>query len=516
MKKKLLLRVCLVVLLIPLWIFLRNIYRDRIPAFGCFDDCNNYMGGYFLLSGKRLFSEIFFNHMPLMAYISELIQFWTKPQSIYSLVYEHRMMLIYYFIVADIFLVLRFGLVGFSFALLYEITKGYVFGERFLAEGMIIYPMVYLFILAWQKLHGKKTHPFELVIAGVFTWFIIFNREPYIPLSAVLYGFLLWTNRKQKSAIISVAIFGIVSFAVIFYHNPSDFLFNVLGANTDYITTETQAGNIAGLGLGRVLFYPVYLFFGGRWNVLRVVEVGLSVIFLLLCALRLKEKKGRALVIFLFIILALANIRPPFVTGQLYFEAFHHILWYGLFITSVLLLLSDVWKRQKTLASIATLGFIIITGYAGLAPQSYIRDRVDRQGEFTTNYATYYVTGEIVRRLSNPDDTLFLDGYDDLIYWQAKRFSSYPYSWYTTLMPGIAKFQKAREDMFGNQPPTFYYGRCPKEIFDPHSLPLGLASSYTRLSTSKSPTCLFVLQNKIPQISESQWEAVKEFDIVRP
>src|SRR4030042_4993493 len=146
-------RLLLVFFLIPLWVFLRSVYRDRIGAFGCFDDCFNYMGGYFVAIGKKLFSEIFFNHQPLTAYISAGIQLGTKPESIYMLLYQHRIFLIYFAIFFDFLLVLRFGIVGFGFALLFETTKGYLFGERFLSESMIIYPLVYVWDLVWEFMH---------------------------------------------------------------------------------------------------------------------------------------------------------------------------------------------------------------------------------------------------------------------------------------------------------------------------------------------------------------------------
>src|SRR3989344_780100 len=134
----------LLFLLLPLWVFLRGIYRDRIGAFGCFDDCFNYMAGHFLLAGKRLYTDIFFNHQPLPAYISAIIQWVSKPEGIYLLIHQHRMFLVYFSIFMNVLLVLRFGLVVFGFSVLYETTKGYVFGERFLAEALIVYPLVYL------------------------------------------------------------------------------------------------------------------------------------------------------------------------------------------------------------------------------------------------------------------------------------------------------------------------------------------------------------------------------------
>ena len=122
MKKKKLLLLSLLCLTI-LYVILYKIYMPRVNAFGCFDDCNNFMGGYFLLQGKRLFSEIFFNHNPLMAYVSLIIQQITNPQNLYELILRHRQALLLFSFGFNVILLARFGLPVLGFALFYELTK---------------------------------------------------------------------------------------------------------------------------------------------------------------------------------------------------------------------------------------------------------------------------------------------------------------------------------------------------------------------------------------------------------
>ena len=116
-------RLFLLFILVPFAFYFRSIYRDRLGAFGCFDDCFNIVGGYFITQGKHLYSEIFFNHQPLMAYLSALIQYVTKPDLLYLLIYQHRMALIWFSMVMGGVLTLRFGLIGFGFTLLSKLPK---------------------------------------------------------------------------------------------------------------------------------------------------------------------------------------------------------------------------------------------------------------------------------------------------------------------------------------------------------------------------------------------------------
>ena len=122
--------------------------------------------------------------------------------------------------------------------------------------------------------------------------------------------------------------------------------------------------------------------------------------------------------------------------------------------------------------------------------------------------------GEVVRALSNPGDTLFLDASDDMIYWQAKLPSPYKYSWYTSAMPYFKKYTDDRMKMFKENPPTFYkeFGSCPKksDIGENYRLPTFVAERYVRLYNLKSPSCLYVRKDKVEQISEKQWQKAKE------
>ena len=77
-------------MLIPIYAILYKIYIPRVNAFGCFDDCNNFMGGYFLLQGKHMFSEFFFNHQPFAAHISASIQWLANPENVFELILRHR------------------------------------------------------------------------------------------------------------------------------------------------------------------------------------------------------------------------------------------------------------------------------------------------------------------------------------------------------------------------------------------------------------------------------------------
>lgn len=481
-------RLLLVLLLVPLWIFLRWVYRDRLGAFGCFDDCFNIMAGYFITTGKHLYSEIFFNHQPIPAYVSALIQLIYHPTSIYELIYRHRMVLIGFFAISDAILVLRFGFPAFAFALLFETTKGFLFGERFLAESMIVYPLVYVFGIFWQK----TVYRFEPIVVALATWFIVFSREPYVLLALFLFGMLMW----QRKSSVAIILFLFLSIITIASHDLSAYWWNVVTVNAQAVKEGLSWSTF---------FYPVAIFFGGQWNLFRWIEVVLSL--LLLVALLRAGYKRAALVL---TVLALSNIRPV-EPGTIYYVAFHHLVYYALLIAS----LAYIGKRSYLVIAPVIL-------LAVLSPQSYLHEKVDRAGQFGIGYGHYIMQGEIIKRLARSTNTVFLEQWDDLIYWQANLPSAYTYSWYTSSMNAFPVYRSARDAMFQTNPPDFYYGQCgrvepgKKPDMTATSLPPFLWDKYIRLTQGGTPTCLFVKKDLAAQISDERWISVRDFSVDDP
>lgn len=495
-------------LLLPFEFFLYKIFSQRALAFGCFDDCSNYIAGYFMLNGKVLYSQVFFNHIMGMAYFSYVVQFLHNSINIYDLVLSHRQAIMMVGFIFHVLIIKRFKWTGALFVVLYELSKFYLFGDRFLGESIAVYGAVFLMGLVWEKLQEKKLSFFDYAISGIFTWFIIFTREPYIPLALVLYGIILWRS-VIKAKIFSASIFLALTGFVLVNTRLSDFYFNDFTVNfLTAIPGEANSNKLFGEGLVKIFLYPLYLFVGGKWNVFRIFEICLSLSFLTSLGILLKNKKWKQ-VLLIIIILGAANMR--YVTpGQIFYEAYYQMVWFGLFLAITLLLVSYILKRYKKIGAVL-LG-VIVVGWciAVFSPSSYLFDRVNLQEQLLTNFGTEMNVGNVVKNISKPEDTLFLDGADDMIYWVSGLSSSYRYSWYTGLMPLFTLYTEERIRMFKNNPPDFYYDFCSSEA--PHNtrLPGFVRPAYQQLYSNGKQSCLYVLKSKLDSISDVQWEKAKE------
>ena len=470
------------------------------------------MRGYFILQGKALFSEVFSGHQPLGSYLSSVIQLITSPQNIFELVLRHRQFLLLFSFIFNAILIFRFGLKIILFTIVFEFSKFYLFGDRFLGEAMLVYPFVYLGGLVFLKLTKQKIHKNDYILASLFCWFIVFMRAPYVPAALFAYLFFVFSWPLKKMAQVSLIIFAGISLLTIFTHDVNEYFNNVVAFNlAANIPAEGKSG-MFGPSIIQWFLYPLYIFFNGPSNIFKTLLIGANVVFLILFAKLIWSKKY-LLSIFIFIALGLANIRVV-VPGTVFYSAFHMIPWYGFFLfTTVFLLFSK--NLGKLIFRMCFLIFAISCIYFILSPSYFAKEKIDPHEQFVTNYGSILQRGEAIRALSEPGDTLFLDASDDLIYWQAKLFSSYKYSWYTSSMPNFKEYTDARREMFEKDPPTFYreYGSCPKKtgISEFYELPDFLEDQYVRLYSLERPSCIFIREDKVSQISDEQWKKAKEF-----
>ncbi len=482
------------VFLILIYFILYGIYMPRISAFGCFDDCFNIAAGYFINEGKTLYSDIFFNHQMLMPHISALIQ-QLNPINVYELILRHRQFVLLFGFFFNLILIWRFGLPMVLFTITYEFSKFYLFGDRFLAEGLIAYPLVYLSSVVFYKFLKRKVLPIDYFLASIFTWFVIFIREPFIPL-AVFLLVLVFYGKFQKLKAVSIAVFFILSAVTLLLTPLKDYFQNVVTINSIVFK-----GELGIPGLLRSFFYPLYVVLSNEKNPFMFILLPISLTFILHMLNLIKSKKYTLFAV-IFLTLGLANIRST-QEGKVFYEAFHLLPWYGLIVSLTFLLIFNFAKKYFAVSLLILTGLFLL-----YIPRSYLIEKANPHEEFIINYGQILEVGNVVNVLKDNEDTYFADGFDELTHWQVDLPSPYKYSWYTSFMPRFENYATARLEMFENYPPVFYYGSCPKETNTERLIPEQYKNSYKNITFEDKPTCLYVRRDK--EIPESRIKKLKQ------
>jgi len=490
----------------------------RIGAFGCFDDCFNFGAGYFLLQGKQLYSQIFFNHQPFMAYISAAVQYIAHPQTLFELVKFHRLFVMTVGAVFGVGMIMRFGLIAFIPLLMYESTKFYIFGDRFLAEGIIVYPMMYLTALIWKKSIGEQVYKWEYIAAIFLSWFIFWMREPFIPWSfaaIILLWAYSWKEKKIKKYLCGIGMVFLILHVVTLLLFPfQDLFFNVITVNMQYQIGQ-QAWNIQ--TIAQIVFYPLFVLGAGTGRLFQTGLFIFSILFYIGFAYEIFKKKRYKEAILVVVLLSFANIRVVPV-GTVFYAAFHMVPWYGSFLIMTLFFIFDMWDEMKSRIVVVFSTFMVacVFLFNMIAPQSFIREKNDTQIEFTDNYAGYFSKGQVIKTLAVKGDTMFVEMWEDPIYITAGVPTAYPYSWYTSVMPFFEKYRNARSEMFLSSFPTFYIGACRVGETDSFMLEETMKKKYIQLLFSGKPSCIYISKTVLPRITTNMFDTIQKYGYAFP
>lgn len=475
----------------------------RSAAFGCFDDCFNYTAGYFITQGKQIYSEFFFNHAPLPAFVSAAILTHGNPINIYELVLQHRQFILLFSGVFALIIVLRFGTKALLVVFGLEALKWYFFGHRFLGESLIVYPIAYLVFYITER--QRLEHRIEYLWIGALTYWICFTREPYIPLALCLLFIASW----QRKQMLSICTAGIATLVTFLYLPLPDFFFNVVTINAATVAKEAFSQQPVLQTLGSALVYPFLTLGSVGHPVWQAIQ--LCILLLCVCVLILLRKRiiTIAPVVLVILLLVVANVRSTPI-GTVYFSAFQLLPW-----LTVLLVVTAQSIAYLSRSRLLQFGFILFFLFACawplVHPSSALRERPSPHEELIINFSEEIQIGNILSHLSTPEDDIFIDGWGELIYWQAQRLSTYRYTWYTSVMPQVEEYSSERKRYLLQTPPQFYYGTCPHEQNDIRRFPEDLTKHYSNIPINGTPSCLWVATNRLNSITPHQWEKAKEF-----
>lgn len=435
------------------------------------------------------------------------------PENLYEFLLRHIQITLLWGFIFNLFIIRRFKIAGIGFVIVYELAKYYLFGYRFLAESYIVYPMVYMAGLIMYKLQGKEIYRIEYVISGIFTWFVVFSRETFIPAAVLQFALLVGVPRENYKKI-SIAIFVLLSALSLVTLPIREYLFSIGTVSYEAVLkNEASSSSFFGLGILKSFFYPVFILFEGKWNELRILLIGFSVVFII-TSIKFLAARNYKMILVIFLILGISNIRAVEV-GTTYYQAFRMIPWFGIFILTVFLLLENMDNKirnlKKSLYVLLIASFLIYFFH----PQNFRREQIDSHKELITNYGETIKLGEVVKILSDDNQTLFINQNDslNLAYWQSGLNSPYQYGMYGYLQPGFDKYKKARDEMIKNNPPDFYHGDL--NIIASKKEQKIIDETYENIYQDTETSALYIKKSLIRQISEEKWQKVKIFNVTK-
>lgn len=471
-------------------------YENKVFAIHFVDEEDNIVLGKYLLENKKLYGDLFSHHQPSGYILSAGVQKVTDPNSIFLLIKRHREAIIAWSFIWSLVLILRFGWPLLIFVSIYELTKIYLFGNLFLAESLVIYPLIYLVSTLFKS---EKIDRWELIFIGSLISFCALTLSPIWPLLLFLL-ITIWYQEKKSIYILKFLAFGAISIIVsaTFFINFKEYFYNAFYINLFYYIPLTH-GESALWGIIKGFSAPVLSFFissneAPTIYLIRIFSLGL--IFGLGYLIKIKEYKAVALFIMTLGLLNLRYIDP----GAQYYRGFHLLPWLASLILVITLIFEKVFNKNKVFGLILVISLLGFTIY--YCSNEFLMVR-DINKDFYINYSRQFSVGEAVRIMKIDKDTLFVAPDEWLVYWQADLDPANKMINYYAWMDKVPALRNEVETNFKDSPPTFVYLNLAGTGFEQY------LDGYINLIRDGKAVNLYVRDDRYSSLNSEQLDQLK-------
>jgi MFS family permease len=431
---------------------------NQLFSFQFVDEEDNFILGHFLISGEKLYSDLFSHHQPYAYLMSAFLQFIFQPQNIVDLVSLHRIFMIFWSVGWMLILIWRFREKVIIALVVFEIIKYYVLGNLFLSESLAVYPVFYLILFYLSKYKSKK----EFFSVGFITGFLTLLLAPLWPF-LIVYGLLLGWSIKNNKSWLGVFLLGfiIVIIPVIPFMNIVGYFHNTFYINFKYYIPQSAEEKMP-MAFIKALFSPVTLLLGP----IKIDSLGLLLKsiwpFFVIGLGGLIYRRKYLLVVLSISFLALLNIRyySPYLE---YKAGFHSVVWLGVFCLMTFYLYQEFLVLLKSkLRYFFGISLIILAMVIFFISPSLFIAR-DSKHDYQLNYSQKELYGNAIKTMRQPGDTLFVIPDEWLLYFQGdvknhNRMVNY-YGW----MSLVWELHDPVKNQFMKDPPAFFFCDCEED-----------------------------------------------------
>ena len=478
-------------------------------SFHFVDEADHLVIASFMNKGYKLYSGLSTNHQPLVYILSSFAQKISQPNSLFMLIKRGKEAVFFFSFVSSLLLILSIGPIFLIFIFFFEMTKFFLFGNLLLAESLVIYPLIFIIHQSFKVIFYKfKPEKWSQAVFGLANFFIIFNVLPVIPSLLILDIIYLMKIKKIKHFSLGLILPIVILFLLI---PVSDYLRETVVYNLKYaiplISPIKEKKEIL-----QLIIFPFKFFFKFKDSILhqliRFISLFIMINFLVFLTTK-KTKKIMSWLFFLLIILML-NTRNINVKEVYYYNGFHLLPWYAGLIFFNLLTAQYIIKKIDGLKKFLPCLLLFGGGvYFLLHPHMPYFTKINKNDEHNVNYLSYYLVGQAISVVSQPEERLAVLPDESLIYWQAglkpatRQIAYYDWQYYAP------ELKKELDKVFSANPPEYIYADF-KRIGPSNYLPaltMTLAKNYWQVTSQGVAQNLYIRKSKIKNITEGQWQA---------
>lgn len=475
-------------------------------SFHFVDEDEHFVVGSYLNQGYRLYTDLSANHQPLTYITSALTQKVLQPKTLFTLFKAGREAILLWSILGGVWLILQYGAIALPFILFFELTKVFLFGNLFLSESLVIYPLVAIvgecYRLIFTSYQPKK---WQIVSFGLANFLAIFNLLPLIV--ALLFLDLIYIIKiKQKRLFIFSLI---VPIGLLFvFINPLDYFRETIYYNWKYTLPflSPQTENFKFL---RFLIFPFLSFFVSKNSILNQWIILFSLVFISNLFVLIINNKNRFLIWHLtfYLLITLINNRN-LVPGEMFYSGFHLLPWYAVFILFNLLNLQLIFNNKLKFKYLSLVILSVGSIYLMISPHMPYFEKIDKLKEHNTNFLSYYLIEKGIKILAKEGDRIMVLPDETLVYWNSGVRPATKQIIYHSWEYGVPLLKTEMDKVLANNPPEFIYAnfdRIGRADYRPVIVPI-LKTKYWQVTVNGVAQNIHIRRTKIKSISEDQWQ----------
>ena len=495
-------KILYVIFLTVLFLLLFKPFESNLFNYRFVDEDDNFITGKWMLEGKKLYDDIYFQHQPVASFVSSGIQKVAQPNTLFLLVKRHREFIFALSFVSWALLSIRFGFVAFLSGVIFELIKFSLLGHLFLAESLVVFPVAYLSLVVFTLYSKGRVWKLDYWLIPICLAVTQLTLLPLLPFTLFVFGTCLKRLENKKLFLISsgfvllVVLFLLKLKTSLFGYVQGTYISNIL----DYIPAELSKSSF----LQKLFFIFLKPFEALAYpsNSFTAVLFVISAAYLLLALLNIKRKTK--FILLTFFLPALLNLRPqPINTG---YSGFHLLPWLVVFIISTVILIYSLKRKSfKNLGIILTIVIFVFTAHHAYREYRHKPVPFDR---WYVNYSVAFDYGQTLKELAGPNDTLFTVPDGSLIYWKSeiKPASSFFYI-YEFMYKSDKILQQIRDDIERDFPTYIYYeGDLSKDkILSEYS------GNYLNVLKDDKKSWLYIRKEKYNQVTDDEWIGVSRY-----
>lgn len=397
-------------------------FRTHIFSLNFVDEDDNIVIGGLLNNSNKLYVDIFTQHQPSAYIMSGIIQKITRPQNIYMVVKRHREFMIIWSAIWLIFLSWRFGWRLWLAGSILELSKIILLGNMFLAESLVLYPLIYL--IAYMLEQGRGKYPKEIFLVIATYWFVWFTLSPLWPFLIFYFFWGLLTTSGPKQHFLNYSLVGVSAAGyLIIATDLGKYLYDVVYINYKYYLPLTTQISFSESLLKAVASPIMPIFASGHSPLLGLIKLFSWIMFATISYSIYKKKISSG---FLYImILALVSLRYINPNNTLY-GGFHMLPWFGIMTYLAIHSLADLKLRLLTRLGVFMVFLVLVISLLFPLVKNNLLDSRDKERDYYIHYSPGEDIWSLVKILSRKQAlSVWVEPVEYWPYWQS---GARPYS----------------------------------------------------------------------------------------